>query len=102
MNKEFVDKHTNFRRGNTDIGYGLRPDHPLEVKAKNNDKAGGSVPISFDEYAKLVSDYTLDYAHKISGVPKDKLVEMAGIYADPKIKVISIWTMGVNRHTRGV
>ena len=27
---------------------------------------------------------------------------MAGIYADPKIKVISLWTMGVNQHTRGV
>lgn len=102
VNKDFVEKHTNFRRGNTDIGYGLRPDHPLEVKAKNNDKAGGSVPMSFDEYAKFVSDYTLDYAHEISGVPKDKLFEMAEIYADPKIKVMSLWTMGVNQHTRGV
>lgn len=102
VNKDFVEKHTNFRRGNTDIGYGLRPDHPLEVKAKNNDKAGGSVPMSFDEYAKFVSDYTLDYAHEISGVPKDKLLEMAEIYADPKIKVMSLWTMGVNQHTRGV
>lgn len=102
VNKDFVEKHTNFRRGNTDIGYGLRPDHPLEVKAKNNDKAGGSVPMSFDEYAKFVSDYTLDYAHEISGVPKDKLLEMAEIYADQKIKVMSLWTMGVNQHTRGV
>ncbi len=102
VNKDFVEKHTNFRRGNTDIGYGLRPDHPLEKKAKNSDKAGGSEPMSFDEYAKFVSDYTLDYAHEISGVPKDKLMEMAEIYADPKIKVMSLWTMGVNQHTRGV
>ena len=30
VNKDFVDKHTLFKRGQTDIGYGLRPEHPLE------------------------------------------------------------------------
>ena len=29
VNQDFVAKHTIFRRGNTDIGYGLRPEHPL-------------------------------------------------------------------------
>ena len=33
VNKDFVDKHTVFKRGQTDIGYGLRPEHPLEKKA---------------------------------------------------------------------
>jgi nitrate reductase NapA len=33
VNKDFVDKHTIFKRGQTDIGYGLRPEHPLEQKA---------------------------------------------------------------------
>jgi nitrate reductase NapA len=32
----------NFHRGNDDIGYGLRPEHPLQQAAKNADKAGGS------------------------------------------------------------
>ncbi len=32
VNKDFVDKHTVFKRGQTDIGYGLRPEHPLEVE----------------------------------------------------------------------
>ena len=28
-NKEFIDKHVNFNKTPTDIGYGLRPEHPL-------------------------------------------------------------------------
>ena len=58
VNHDFVNKHTKFAMGNQDIGYGLRPEHVLERKAKNNTKAGGSKPISFDEYAKFVSKYT--------------------------------------------
>ncbi len=103
VNKDFVNKHTNFRLGNTDIGYGLRPEHPLEVNAKNNGKtAGGSSPINFDEYAKFVSTYTAEYTSKLSGVPVDNLNALAELYADPKIKVCSFWTMGFNQHTRGV
>lgn len=102
VNRDFVDKHTNFRRGNPDIGYGLRPEHPLEQAAKNNDKVGGSKPMTFDEFATFVADYTLEKTHEMSGVPKDKLLEMAELYADPNVKVMSLWTMGVNQHTRGV
>ncbi len=102
VNEDFVGKHVNFRIGNTDIGYGLRPDHPLEKAAKNAKKAGGSKAATFDEFADFVSEYTLDKAHEMSGVPKNRLQELAEIYADPKTKVMSLWTMGVNQHTRGV
>ncbi|EJL52728.1 anaerobic dehydrogenase, typically selenocysteine-containing, partial [Rhizobium sp. CF122] len=33
VNQDFVQRHTRFVRGVTDIGYGLRPDNPLEVAA---------------------------------------------------------------------
>ncbi|MGB0937275.1 MAG: nitrate reductase catalytic subunit NapA [Colwellia sp.] len=103
VNKDFVNKHTNFRVGQTDIGYGLRPEHPLEQKAKNNDaSAGSSKAIDFKEYAKFVSTYTADYVSQLSGVPKDKLKSLAEMYADPDVKVTSFWTMGFNQHTRGV
>lgn len=102
VNKDFVNKHINFRKANEDIGYGLRPEHPLEQAATNNDKAGGSSPLTFDEYAKHVSQYTMEMAAKESGVPLNRLIEMAELYADPKVKVMSLWTMGVNQHTRGV
>jgi len=103
VNKNFINRHTNFRLGETDIGYGLRPEHPLEQRAKNNgDSAENSTPINFEEYAKFVSSYTLEYVSTLSGVPEKNLTALAELYADPKIKITSFWTMGFNQHTRGV
>ena len=66
VNNEFVEKHTTFLRGNTDIGYGLRPEHPLQKAAKNaGATAGGSQPMTFDEFAKFVSTYDLEYTAKL-------------------------------------
>ncbi len=101
VNEDFMKKHVNVREGVTDIGYGLRPTHPLEQAAKNPGK-GGAKPMSFEDYAKFVSTYTVEYASKLSGVPEANLIEMAKLYADPKVKVTSFWTMGFNQHTRGV
>ena len=102
VNKAFVEKHVNFKMGNTDIGYGLRPEHPLQKAAKNAKNAGGSTPSNFDEFAKFVSTYDLEYTAKLTGVPANRLEALAELYADPKIKVMSFWTMGFNQHTRGV
>lgn len=101
VNKEFIGKHVNFREGVTDIGYGLRPEHPLERKAKNAGK-GASKPIDFDAFAKFVSKYTIEKTVELSGVPEKELLALAELYADPDRKVMSLWTMGVNQHTRGV
>ena len=101
VNWDFVKKHVNFREGATDIGYGLRPEHPLEQKAKNNKKAGASSPIDFKQFAEFVKPYTAKYVSELSGVPEDKLIELAELYADPNKKVMSLWTMGFNQHTRG-
>jgi nitrate reductase NapA len=111
VNKDFVAKHVKFKKGVTDIGYGLRPNHPLEQAAGNNGYPGpegkpkgnpmAASDISFDEFAQFVSEYTLDKAHELSGVPKDRLELLAKAYADPKVKVTSFWTMGFNQHVRG-
>jgi nitrate reductase NapA len=111
VNKDFVTKHVKFKKGVTDIGYGLRPNHPLEKVAMNNGYPGedgkpkgnpmAASDITFEEFAQFVSEYTLDKAHEISGVPKDKLEALAKAYADPKTKVTSFWTMGFNQHVRG-
>ena len=100
-NKEFIEKHVQFNKTPTDIGYGLRPEDPREKKAKNRAK-GKLTKITFEEYAKSVEPYTLEYASKLSGVPKKNLLRLAKAYADPKKKVASYWTMGFNQHTRGV
>ncbi len=101
VNWDFVDKHTNFKRVTEDIGYGLRDDHPLQKKAKNPN-VGDMHAISFDQYKRAVSEYTLAKTSELSGVSEDKLVTLAKYYADPNTKVVSLWTMGVNQHTRGV
>src|SRR5437764_10080946 len=102
VDRDFVDRHILFRLGNTDIGYGLRREHPLEQEAKNAADPGGSQPISFEEYATFLRTYTGEHVSKLSGVPEWKLKELAELYADPKTKVMSFWTMGLNQHTRGV
>jgi len=101
VNWDFVNKHTNFKRVTEDIGYGLRDDHPLQKKAKNPN-VGEMHAMSFEQYKNAVSEYTLKKTSDISGIPEDKLVTLAKYYADPNIKVMSLWTMGMNQHTRGV
>ncbi|TWI01746.1 periplasmic nitrate reductase subunit NapA apoprotein [Luteimonas cucumeris] len=102
VNREFVDKHTSFKRGNDDIGYGLRPDNPLEVKAKHAKDPNGGEVIDFEQFAAFVAPYTLEKAVEVSGVERGWLEQLAEMYADPKVRVMSFWTMGFNQHTRGV
>ena len=111
VNQAFVDKHINFKKSVTDIGYGLRATHPLEKEANNNGYPGSdgksrgdvgkSEAIAFDDYKKFVSEYTAESVSKLSGVSVKDLKALAELYADPKIKVTSFWTMGFNQHTRG-
>ncbi len=101
VDEAFVADHINFAKGAADIGYGLRPDNPLEKAAANADKVGASDPIDFEAYKVFVAEYTVERAAEISGVPIDKLLDLAELYADPAIKVVSYWTMGFNQHTRG-
>jgi nitrate reductase NapA len=102
VNKEFVTAHTVFKRGQTDIGYGLRPEHPLQKKAGGAAKPNDATDMSFEEYAAFVSEYTIPKAAELTGVPANRIEALAEIYADPKTKVVSFWTMGFNQHTRGV
>ncbi len=111
VNQAFIDKNVNFKKSATDIGYGLRPTHALEKDATSNGypgadgkpkgDSGKSDPITFEEYKKFVSDYTVEKVSKLSGVAEKDLKALAELYADPKIKVTSFWTMGFNQHTRG-
>ncbi|WP_029008601.1 nitrate reductase catalytic subunit NapA [Azospirillum halopraeferens] len=101
VDEAFVAKHVNFKKGVTDIGYGLRPDHPLEAGAKDAKDPNASEPMSFDAFKAFVAEYTVEKAAALSGVPADKLLALAELYADPTVKVVSFWTMGFNQHTRG-
>jgi len=131
VNWDFVKKHTVFAAGPTDIGYGLRPNHPKEqkvrltadeaiaqgldpnkthdVEQKNTDAPVKHWAISFEEYRKALAPYTLDYVARVSkGDPdedldafKEKLQKLANLYAGKDRNVVSFWTMGFNQHVRG-
>ncbi len=88
----FINKHVVFKKGKENIGYGL------EDKFKFADDPK---PMTFDEYKLFLKPYTTEYAAKLSGVPARTIVEIAHQYADKSRKVCSLWTMGVNEHTRG-
>ena len=92
INQNFVNRHTLFKSGTINIGFGLEgvPEPAIDDKK-----------ISLEEYKKFLDPYTLEYAQKISGVSADQIQKLASYYADPKIKVVSLWCMGMNQHTRG-
>ncbi len=102
VNEDFVNQNVRFQRGRTDIGYGLRPDHPLEVASTNSREANEADEIDLEKYAAFVDGYDLQSVSELSGVPESRLEALAELYADPDTKVMSLWTMGFNQHTRGV
>ena len=102
VNEDFVKNHTVFMRGVTDIGYGLRPDDPVETKAANSADPAKTEAIDFEAFKAFVAEYTIEKAAELSGVDKGFLLELAELYADPARKVMSLWTMGFNQHVRGV
>ena len=101
VNRDFINKHVNFKLGNADIGYGLRPEHPLQKAAKNAGDVGGSKPMNFDEFTRFVSKYDADSTSKLTGVPKDKLERLAAL-CRPQGQGDVLLDDGVNQHTRGV
>ncbi|WP_043531384.1 nitrate reductase catalytic subunit NapA [Litchfieldella xinjiangensis] len=102
VNWDFVNEHVRFKEGNVDIGYGLRPEHRLELAAENAKDVAGARDIDFERYREFLQQYDADYVSELSGVPKRQLDELAELYADPDTRVMSFWTMGFNQHTRGV
>jgi len=101
VNQTFVDTHCVFATGPTDIGYGLPADDPREQGQTMRDKAGAHWTIPFEEFKQRLAPYTAKYVSELSGVPEEKLIALAKLYADPKRKIVSFWTMGFNQHSRG-
>jgi nitrate reductase NapA len=87
------------QEGATDIGYGLRPTtrwrktpRPTATPAPTASPRANpndATPITFEDYAKFVSEYTAEKVSKLSGVPVKQLEDLAKLYADPKVKVVS-------------
>jgi nitrate reductase NapA len=92
VNGRFLEDHVLFKVGKNNIGYGLEDNFTFQDEVRTS---------SFDEFKTHVAAYSPEYVQEISGVPPEVLKELADIYGDPETKVMSLWTMGVNQHTRG-
>jgi len=80
--KEFVASHCNFRG----------PGEPATLLGE---------AIDFEQYRAAVSEYTPEKVAQISGLSTDQLKLLADVFANPKLKVTSLWCMGMNQHTQG-
>jgi nitrate reductase (cytochrome) len=92
VNRAFVDRHVAFKRGKTDIGYGLEDDFKFTDEATD---------ATWDEYVRFLADYTPERVERLSGVPAADIRWLASLYGDRSRKVMSLWCMGSNQHTRG-
>jgi nitrate reductase (cytochrome) len=80
-----------------------------EMKMTHRTTANKHWGISFDEFKRGLSEYTLDFVADVSkGDPdesiedfKKKLKQLAVLYIEKDRTVASFWTMGFNQHVRG-
>ncbi|HED66338.1 MAG TPA: nitrate reductase [Planctomycetes bacterium] len=82
MDKEFVEAHCAFRK-NTD---------PVSLFG---------APSNFEEYRQALAEYTPERVEELSGIPAADIRLLASRFADPKLRIVSLWCMGMNQHTRG-
>jgi nitrate reductase (cytochrome) len=92
VNRQFIERHVAFRKGRTGIGYGLEGEASVTERP---------VVTSYEEYVRFLRDYSPERAAAISGMAAADIRLLASLYADPALKVMSLWSMGMNQHTRG-
>ena len=96
--EQFVSDHLQFKQGTEDIGNSFEDGYD---KSEVGSKVDATESITFDEYAARLEPYTFEYAAQIAGCTAAEIEELAKLFADPNLKIMSLWTMGVNQHNRG-
>ena len=79
------------------------------VAQKSRDRAGDHWLITVAQFREALQPYTLDFVSRLARGNRDepleqfreKLSNLAAVYADRAQKIVSCWTMGFNQHTRG-
>ena len=91
------------------IGQGRKPGEVVEQK-NSGGTAGNHWRITFEDYAKALEPYTLDFVAELAKGDNDesidtfkqKLMKLADLVCEKERKMLSFWCMGVNQHQRGV
>lgn len=92
VNTNFVDRHCSFKKGKTGIGYGLKDGFKFKDQAD---------PLDFSDFQDFLKDYKPENIQQLTGVSAKDIKFLASLYGDPNRKVMSLWCMGANQHTRG-
>jgi nitrate reductase NapA len=92
VDRAFVDRYVAFKRGKTDIGYGLSDDVVLEDAATDAD---------WGAYVAFLAAYAPRRAQALSGLAAESIRWLASLYGDRSRKVMSVWGAEVNRDVRG-
>lgn len=81
--REFVERHGAFRK--------LEDENPtLQGEA-----------MSFEAWQRALDEYTPERVEEISGVPASQIRMLAGLFGNRDLRIVSLWCMGMNQHTRG-
>lgn len=81
--RDFVEKHCNFRA----------------PQSENPTLTGEA--ISFDEFKRRIAKYTPAKVEELSGVSQQSLRGLVRLFGDRKLRITSLWCMGMNQHTMG-
>ncbi len=57
--------------------------------------------IAFEEYKRSLSEYSPEHVERLSGVLASDIRWLASLFADKHQRIVSLWCMGLNQHTRG-
>ncbi|MEE8412478.1 MAG: molybdopterin-dependent oxidoreductase, partial [Acidobacteriota bacterium] len=99
IDRAFIQENVVFKRGIEDletIGYGCYGEHAERYTFTDETRDS-----SYEEFARLLADYTPARVSELSGVSEGQIRLLADLYADRDRGTVSLWCMGVNQHTRG-
>ena len=71
------------------------------VEDKVRFKADDETVITFDQYKAFLEEYAPEKVTQLSGISMDQLNMLVDLFSNPKEKIVSLWCMGFNQHTRG-
>jgi nitrate reductase NapA len=91
VNHGFIERYVSFRKGRTEIGSG----------AEGGVLADEPGDATLEEYVAFLEDYTPERVERMSGMVAADIRWLASLYADPALRVMTLWDTGVNQHTRG-
>lgn len=93
VNRDFVDRHVAFRRGDAGRGFGLTDDALASEVGTN---------VSWDDYVAFLEHATPQRAQEVSGVPAESIRWLASLYGDRSRRVMTVWGGNTNQHARGM